>query len=117
MKAKISFLRKLILDDPQRDWKVNDLAQAIDISPAHLQKLFKTETGIPPIRFIKHTRLEKAKEILETTFLRVQQIAFQVGITDQSYFIREFKKKYGVTPNQYREQYRKKLETGENKSQ
>jgi AraC-like DNA-binding protein len=117
MKAKISFLRKLILDDLRRDWKVDDLAQAIDVSPAHLQKLFKTETGIPPIQFIKQIRLEKARELLETTFLRVQQIAFQVGINDQSYFDREFKKKYGVTPNQYREQYREKFETGENKSQ
>lgn len=117
MKAKISFLRKLILDDLQRDWKVDDLARAIDISPAHLQKLFKTETGISPIRFIKHLRLEKSRELLETTFLRVQQIGFEVGITDQSYFDREFKKKYGLTPNQYREQYRKKLDTREKESQ
>lgn len=112
MKAKISFLRKMILDDPRRDWKVDDLAQAIDISPAHLQKLFKTETGIPPMQFVKQIRLEKALELLETTFLRVQQIGYEVGITDQSYFDREFKKKYGVTPNQYREQYRSELETG-----
>jgi AraC-like DNA-binding protein len=117
MKVKISFLKKMIVNEPQRNWKVDDLAQAIDVSPAHLQRLFKTETGIPPIQFIKKIRLEKARELLETTFLRVQQIAFQVGINDQSYFDREFKKKYGVTPNQYRELHHQKLERQENENQ
>ena len=69
------------------------------------------------VLYLAGRQLEKARELLETTLLRVQQIAFQVGINDQSYFDREFKKKYGVTPNQYREQYREKFEAGENKSQ
>ena len=117
MKAKISFLKKAILSNPRNDWTIEKLAQTIGISPTHLQKLFKVETGIPPVQFVKQLRLEKAQEILETTFLRVQQIGFEVGITDQSYFNREFKKKYGVTPNQYREQYREKLDAEENDGQ
>lgn len=117
MKAKISFLKKAILSNPRDDWKIEKLAQTIGISPAHLQKLFKVETGISPARFIKQLRLEKAQELLETTFLRVQQIGFEVGITDQSYFNREFKKKYGVTPNQYREQFQEKINAEENEGQ
>lgn len=117
MKAKVSFLKKNILNDLRHNWTINDLAQSIDVSPAHLQKLFRDELGISPIQFIKELRLEKARELLETTFLRVQQIGFAVGITDQSYFDREFKKKYGLPPNQYREQYHLKLETEESESQ
>lgn len=117
MKAKIAFLEKTILADPRHEWTNRDLAQALDISPAYLQKLFKDEMGISPIQFIKQLRLEKARELLETTFLRVQQISFEVGINDQSYFNREFKKKYGLPPNQYREQYWQKLETEKDKSQ
>jgi AraC-like DNA-binding protein len=117
MKAKISFLKKAILSNPRDDWTTEKLAQTVGVSPAHLQKLFKVETGISPVQFIKQLRLEKAREFLETTFSRVQQIGFEVGITDQSYFNREFKKKYGITPYQYREQHYKRLEDGESESQ
>ncbi|HSK73112.1 MAG TPA: helix-turn-helix transcriptional regulator [Pyrinomonadaceae bacterium] len=110
MKAKITFLKKTILANLRHKWTVKNLAHSVDVSPAHLQKLFKEEMGISPIQFIKQLRLEKARKLLETTFLRVQQIGFEVGITDQSYLDREFKKKYGATPNQYREQFREKLE-------
>lgn len=110
MKSKISFLRNAILSKPREDWTINKLAEIADVSPSYFQKLFKEETGITPIQFIKQIRLEKAQELLETTFLRVQQIGFEVGITDQSYFNREFKKKYGLSPNQYREQYHKKFD-------
>lgn len=117
MKAKITFLKKAILSNPRHDWTTEKLAQTVGISPAHLQKLFKVETGISPVQFIKQLRLEKAREFLETTFARVQQIGFEVGITDQSYFNREFKKKYGITPYQYREQYHQKLKAEESEGQ
>ena len=117
MKAKISSLEKTILADLQNDWTIEKLAQILSVSPAHLQKLFKDETGISPIQFVKHRRLEKARELLEITFLRVQQIGFEVGLTDQTYFNREFKKKYGLPPNHYRERYHEKTEVKEEKSQ
>ncbi len=117
MKAKISILEKAIFSNPRHKWKIEELTQIVDVTPAHLQKLFKVEIGISPIHFIKQIRLEKARELLETTFLQVKQIGFTVGINDLSYFNREFKKKYGLPPNQYREQHYKKLEAEEEKSQ
>lgn len=111
MKSTISVLRNAILSNPREDWEIKKLAEIADVSPAHFQKLFKEETGITPIQFIKQIRLEKARELLETTFLRVQQIAYEAGIRDQSYFNRAFKEKYGLTPNQYREQNFKKLKS------
>lgn len=117
MKAKINFLREIILFNPQREWTVTELAKTVNVSPKHLQKLFKDEMRMSPIQFIKHLRLEKAREILENGFLNVKQISYEVGITDQSYFNREFKKKYGLAPNQYREQYHKNLKAEKDKSQ
>jgi len=48
-------------------------------------------------------RLEKACELLETKFDRVQEIGAAVGIYDQSYFVRLFKEKYNLTPTEYRD--------------
>lgn len=109
MNAKIAFLRKKIFSSPNHNWTIEKMAAAIDVSSAHLHKLFKSEMGISPIQFVKELRLEKARELLETVFWRVKQIGFEVGITDQSYFVRAFKAKYGVTPNQYREQFHEKF--------
>jgi hypothetical protein len=46
--------------------------------------------------------MQRAKELLETTFLSVKEIRTTIGINDHSHFIREFKKSYGMTPAQYR---------------
>ena len=46
--------------------------------------------------------MQRAKELLETTFLSVKEIRNNIGVNDHSHFIREFKKSYGMTPAQYR---------------
>jgi len=49
--------------------------------------------------------MEKARELLETSFERVKAIAVEVGYDDPTYFEREFKKAEGLTPSQYRAAY------------
>ena len=56
------------------------------------------------MQFLKTYRLEKACELLETTLLSIKEITAQVGVKDESHFMRDFKKSYSVTPSQYREQ-------------
>lgn len=110
MKTKISLLEKAILADPRRKWKINDLAQIMNLTPAHLHKLLKDEIKTSPIQFIKRQHLEKARELLLNGFRQVKQIRFEVGMPDPSYFSREFRKKYGLPPNQYREKNFGKLD-------
>ncbi len=55
-----------------------------------------------PIKYLKLLRLEKAKHLLETSFLSVKEITYQVGINDESHFVRDFKKAYGNAPGQHR---------------
>ncbi|MFN0141365.1 MAG: helix-turn-helix domain-containing protein [Pyrinomonadaceae bacterium] len=50
-------------------------------------------------------RLERAKDLIETTFLQIQQICLEVGIPNESHFTRDFKKKYDRTPTEYRKQF------------
>jgi len=57
---------------------------------------------LTPSDFIKDYRMMHAARLLVTTNLSVQEIIYQVGISNKSYFYREFSAKYGVTPGEYR---------------
>ena len=81
---------------------LSEMAQFVNLSQSRLRYLFKRETGIAPGHYLRAFRLERARELLETTFLSVKEIISTIGVNDQSHFIREFKKSYGLTPAQYR---------------
>lgn len=83
---------------------LEEMAQAVNLSPSRLRYLFKTETGMSPSDYLRHLRLEKARELLDTTFLQIKEIRTKVGIPDQSNFVRDFKRKYGASPTEYRRQ-------------
>ena len=57
-----------------------------------------------PGEFIKHIRLKQAAHLLVSTHLTVSEIFYRTGFNNQSYFFREFKKRYHCAPNEYREQ-------------
>ncbi|MDQ3129132.1 MAG: AraC family transcriptional regulator [Acidobacteriota bacterium] len=80
------------------------MADYVELSAPHLQKLFKIHFGISPLACVRELRLEKARDLLETTFDRVNEISYQVGMPDDSHFTRDFKKKYDRIPTEYRKQ-------------
>lgn len=112
MDGRIFHLRKIVLENITHDWTVEKLAAQIDVSASYLQRLFKTETGISPMSYVNNLRLDKARELLETGdwFYRISEISYQVGLPDISHFSRHFKRKFGVTPTEYRKQYWKKIQ-------
>ena len=63
---------------------------------------------MPPIRYLRQLRMERAKNLLESSFLSVKEIAYQVGLNDESHFVRDFKSTYGYSPALYRSQFRNK---------
>ncbi|MEO7044599.1 MAG: two-component regulator propeller domain-containing protein, partial [Ferruginibacter sp.] len=74
------------------------------ISKMQLYRKLKSLTGMTPGEFIRQLRLKEAARLLTTTNLTVSEIFFRTGFNNQSYFFREFKKKYHLAPNEYREQ-------------
>jgi len=89
----------------QRGWSPARLAESVNLSPSRLHQLFKRETGMPPARYLRLLRMQGARELLETTHLSVKQVMARVGVTDESHFVRDFKKTYGLTPARYRERF------------
>jgi len=113
MDRRIFALRKKMLSNLRHQPTLEEMAKATNVTASHLQKLFKAETGLSPIQFLRNLQLEKARELLENTFERVKEIRFEVGIKDQSHFVKDFKQKYGVSPSKYRRRYQEKLEAQE----
>lgn len=86
----------------QRTLSVKEIVQTVHLSPSRFRQLFKRDTGTSLGRYIRELRTQRAKELLEVSFLSVKEIAAQVGIGDVSHFAKSFEKAYGLTPTQYR---------------
>jgi AraC family transcriptional regulator, arabinose operon regulatory protein len=79
-----------------------DLAKAVNLSPWRLCHIFKTETHVSPLQYLRSLRMERARILLETSFLSVKQIMTEVGLSDESHFVRDFKSAYGMSPTKFR---------------
>ena len=93
-------------DDVRGELSLAEFAQSVNLSVWRLCHIFKSDVGMPPIRFLRQLRMARAKDLLESSFLSVKEIAFQVGLNDESHFVRDFKSTYGYSPALYRSQFR-----------
>ena len=106
MDIRVQNVLNLLDQASDKKQSVEKLADAVNLSPSHLRRLFKAETGTPLNQYVKSLRLEKSKDLLEHTFLNMKQIMFAVGIKDKSQFARDFKRLTGVTPTEYAARFR-----------
>ncbi len=84
------------------------LARRVGLSPNTLQQGFNNIYKTSVNEFIRNYRINKAKELIETTEMNITEITYKVGINSRSYFSKIFKEQYGVTPKKYLTKYRKK---------
>ena len=81
---------------------LKNLADAAGLSEKYFGEYFKNITGIPPVRYLNEYRAERAAEQLKRTEKSVTEIALECGFNDLSYFIKTFRKHYGIAPGNYR---------------
>lgn len=84
------------------DLSLKCLAEEYSVNPSYLSALFKKEMGMTITAFINEQRMKQAVLYLNSTSLRIQTIATEVGFTDLNYFSKVFKKYTGITPSDYR---------------
>lgn len=83
--------------------QLEELADELGCSSYHLIRLFRFQKGMTPHAYLTQLRLEKVRQYIDNG-MPLSQIAPLVGLADQSHLTRQFKKRYGVTPGQYRRQ-------------
>lgn len=81
---------------------VTSLAENAKMSEVYFRKLFKAQFDVSPVQYIISVRLKKAKELMKSPFLSLEECALQSGFSSSQYFCRVFKKATGMTPNAYR---------------
>ena len=87
----------------QKDISLDDVSREINISPYYFSKVFKEATGQNFIDYLTGLRIDKAKELLETTDMSMKEICVEVGYSNPNYFSRIFKKIVGVSPTEYKQ--------------
>ncbi|WP_199611655.1 helix-turn-helix domain-containing protein [Flocculibacter collagenilyticus] len=88
---------------------LKDVAKAIHTSPSHLATLVKQDTGFSIGEWITRHRLTEACSRLIHTQDQIQVIVEELGWSDTTHFIRQFKKAYGETPAAWRKQQKEKV--------
>ena len=83
-----------------------NLSDLFNISPRHLNRIFKEETGKTVIEFVHHVRINRSKKLLLDSNEKVISIAMDVGYDDPAFFTRLFTRKVGCSPGRYRTQYK-----------
>lgn len=86
---------------------VEHLAALCGISSVHLRNTFIKKFATSPIKYINTLKLTRAKELLDSQFYTVREVCYLSGFGDESYFCREFKKAFQMTPSEYAKASRK----------
>lgn len=88
------------------EMSVINIAERFNISVGYVSKLYKKITGQTFIDYVLELRIEKAKSLLrEERLIKIKEIGETVGYLNTSSFVRVFKKKTGISPNEYRSKY------------
>jgi transcriptional regulator GlxA family with amidase domain len=106
MDKRVEKIIEMMRDDVRGELSLTEFAQSVNLSVWRLCHIFKSDVGMPPIKYLRLLRMEKAKGLLESSFLSVKEIAFKVGLNDESHFVRDFKSTYGHSPAIYRSQFK-----------
>lgn len=91
------------------DFSIRELCNKMGYNIDYVRRCFKLETGETPLEYVTSLRLQKAKKLLEQKlFISIQNVASECGFNDCFYFSKMFKKKYSVSPREYKKQFLKK---------
>ncbi|WJH28073.1 helix-turn-helix domain-containing protein [Paenibacillus sp. CC-CFT742] len=97
---------RLIEERYDRELSLEACAEELNFHPVYLSRVFKKEAGVNFTEYLAEYRMEKAKTWLQTTNLKISEIAEKLNYTNPTAFIRTFRKITGTTPGKYREQQR-----------
>lgn len=87
----------------REDISLADVAAAIYASPCYTSHLFKKELGVNFVDYLNASRMKRAKEMLADSHYKIYEVAEAVGIPNEHYFSKLFKRYFGMTASEYRQ--------------
>ena len=99
---KIKLVLNYINDHYSEDISINTLADLCQYSEYHFMRFFKKHIGLTCIQYINNLRLEKSSILLTSTNNAIMDVSLEVGFDNLSYFNKLFKRKYNLTPKEFR---------------
>lgn len=108
---KIEEATTIIRDEMEHLGSIISLAKRVGLNQNTLQEGFQQLFKKSVNQYIKEVRMERAKELLESSNLNITEITYNVGINSRSYFSKLFKEQYGVSPKEYLHKHRNRDST------
>lgn len=91
-----------ILNNPENDLKLKVIAEKFFINNTYLSNSFPAKTGIHFNDYVTMVKLTRAEYLIKSTNLKTYEIGYQIGYRDLNYFMKQFKKLYGLSPSELR---------------
>lgn len=110
---QLLWLRESLYRWPSRDWGIDDMAAELSLSRSRLQHLYSETFGVSISKDLAVSRMDKACDLLRKTDMPMAKVAPLSGYGSASYFIRQFKAAFQMTPAQYRTRFLEQSETEE----
>lgn len=98
-------LQAWIMTHLMEDLQVEALAERVAMSPRNFARLFLTETGMTPAKFVEMARIDAARHYLGSTELSIESVADKAGFKDPERMRRAFIRQLGVNPQNYRDRF------------
>jgi AraC-like DNA-binding protein len=98
---KIRSIAKSVVANPSKEFTLTGLSKKSGLSQAKLQSGFQFLYARTVTEYIRHCRLEAARDYMRNSDMNVSEIVYTVGFSSRSYFSKIFKKKYGMSPSEF----------------
>ena len=95
----------IISTDYQKDLSLKSVAEVLHINPVYLGQLFKKETERSFSQFLNQTRIKKGQYLLLNSNKPINEVGYDIGYNNPTYFFKMFRKLNGLTPKEFREKY------------
>lgn len=107
--AHTQAIMKMIEDDPQNKFTLEDFSNKLNLTPIYISRLFKKETGVSLFNYINDIKMKQAAELLVNSKILIKDISLKLGFQNQFYFNKVFQKYYQVNPSEYRRRESSKI--------
>ncbi len=105
LKRELGLIRGLaekIIKNVAKDYSLDQLSEAIGLPQTKLQEGFKLLYARTVTEYIRHVRLEAARDLIRSTDMNISEVVYSIGFSSRSYFSKIFKEKYGISPNEFK---------------